>query len=323
MKFEKPKSSIERVAGASSEAEKEILTQSGEIFSDQIFKGLEGKEREKTAEELEIIDIANNLTNEVRRRYGLDDFDVPPKNIHMIPADKWPGGGSEDGVYDSRLQGVAVKDAGDPRLYALSVTIHELLHFKSYNALQVIDGKKSEAESYRIGFATRSRDGKNKYFSELNEAMTEELGRRIFRESIDGLRDNPIFSDEINKTEEVLKKYPKATAKSGKSLFTGDTLYAKIEAPADLMGMLSYAIGKGSPQIITIRHSYKKQRAMLNSLIDKVWNSHKDEYENQEAVFEEFARCYMSGNLLLIGRLIEDTFGKGTFRKIAELDMKS
>ena len=322
MKFEQSKSSIERVAGASSEAEQEILKQSGEIFNDQIFKGLEGKEREKTAEELEVIDIANNLTNEVRRSYGLENFDVPPKNIHIIPAAKWPGGGSEDGVYDSRLQGVAVKDAGDPKLYTLAVTIHEMLHFKSYNALQVIDGKKSEAESYRIGFATRSRDGKNKYFSELNEAMTEELGRRIFQKAVGGLRNNPIFTEEINKTEEVIKKYPKATSKSGKKLFTGDTLYAKTEAPADLIGMIKYALGKGSPQIITIRHTYKKQRGMLNSLMDKVWNKHRDEFKDQEEVFQFFAKAYMTGNLLSIGRLVEETFGKGTFRKIAELDMK-
>lgn len=329
MKFEKPKSSIERVAGAPPELEEKILKHKAEVFDDQIFESMKGKEREKSAEDLEMIAIANNSTNVLRKKYGMDNFDVPAKNFHMVPKEKWPPGEDSDGIYSSSAQSIAIKDADESRLYTLSKLIHESLHFKSYNALQILSAEKTEADkkpelsSYRVGFATYSRNGKIEYFSELNEAMTEELSKRILSDLLGSLRHNPIFSEEIQKTEEIANKYSGAKVKSGKLLFTGDTLHARTEIPNDLGEIIRYMIGKRSPTIKTESHTYRKQRRMLNSLMDKIWNKHHDKFKDQEEVFDVFARSYMTGNLLPIGRLIEDTFGKGTFRNIAELDMSS
>lgn len=322
MKFEKAKSSIERVVGISPEEEKNILKLKAEVFDDQVFKEFEGKEREKTPEEVQIIEVANDLTNEVRRRYGLDNFDVPPDNIHVIPADKWMWEKTTDGLYNARLQGVAMQEDVDSRVSMLATVVHEMLHFKSYNALQVASGEESRMhQSYRVGFMTFSRDGKEKYFTELNEAITEELSKRLVLSSIPDLRRNSLFAGEINQTEKIYQKYPEAKSKSGMPLFTADTLYAEAAIPADWKEIFQYMIGKRSPDITVKKHSYRRQRKMLNSLMDKIWNKHKDEFKDQEAVFDVFARSYMTGNLLPIGRLIEDTFGKGSFRRIAELDM--
>jgi len=43
-------------------------------------------------------------------------------------------------------------------------------------------------------------------------------------------------------------------------------------------------------------------------------------FTDPEEVFEAFARGMMTGNPLEIGRLVDGTFGKGTFRKIGEMD---
>ncbi|MDE2001452.1 MAG: hypothetical protein KGI60_02710 [Patescibacteria group bacterium] len=323
MRFEKQKSSIERVVGVPPEEEEKILRSKAEVFDSQSFNDLKGKEREKTPEEAQIINLANQMTNEVRRRYGLDNFDVPPQNIHMIPEDKWPSGDKNTrGFYASMLQGVAIQDEHFSKMSMLSIAIHELLHFKSYNALQVVSEEKSGAhQPYRIGFQTFSRDGKEKYFTELNEAITEELSKRIMLSSRLDLYENPLFTDEINKTDKIYEKYPDVKAKNGTLLFTSDTLYAKAEIPADWKQIFQYLMGKRSPDITVAKYVYRKQRRMLNSLMDKIWNKHKDEFKDQEAVFDCFVKAYMTGNLLPIGRLIEDTFGKGSLRKIAELDM--
>lgn len=326
MKFEKPKSSIERVVGASLESEEKILKEKAELFDEQIFNGLKGKEREKNEDDLRMITIANLVTNDLRRKYGMDDFDIPAKNFHIIPEDKWIETENKywAGVYRPLMQGIAIKDKSKSKLRTLSSIIHETLHFKSYNALQLSSVEKSDPNqepilmSYRIGLEARSRDGKEKYFSELNEAMTEELSKRILVDIYGELRSEPMFEEEILRSEKIIQKYPDAITKSGKRLFTSDTIYAEAETANDALVM----IGKRSVKLKTKSYVYKKQRRMLNSLIDKVWNKHKDIYKDQEKVFDVFAKAYMTGNLLTIGRLIEDTFGEGTFRKIGELNMR-
>ncbi len=59
---------------------------------------------------------------------------------------------------------------------------------------------------------------------------------------------------------------------------------------------------------------------MLHILVGKLFERNLEQFTNQDEVFEEFAKGMMTGNILPVGRLIERTFGKGTFRKIGELD---
>lgn len=335
MKFEKPKSSIERVVGATSEVEKEILKEKAELFDNQIFESLKGAEREKNAEDLEMIGIANYATNAMRLKYGMEEFDIPAQNFHIIPGHEWVKDQSLDGiagVYNSSMQAVVMRDTGATSLVMLSTFIHEALHFKSYNALQILDADNrsekigltniSKAKSYRDGLMTRSRDGKEHYFSELNEAITEELSKRLMAGMKNELEESPLFAEEIRQTQELIKKHSSTIADNGRRLFTSDTLYAETTEPDNFLDATMIFLGKRSEKIRTKVFAYGKQRRMLNSLIDKVWSKHKDIYKDQEEVFDVFAKAYMTGNLLTIGRLIEDTFGEGTFRKIGELNMR-
>ena len=77
-------SSSERVVGQISQEEKEeVLQGERKRFEDQSFdESWERVEKEKTAEELEIIGLVNEATNEIRQKYGLEKFDIPPENIH-------------------------------------------------------------------------------------------------------------------------------------------------------------------------------------------------------------------------------------------------
>jgi hypothetical protein len=85
------RSSFERLVGDIPEAEKErILREKAELFDNQQFDIVAAKEREKTPIELRIISLANRFTNDLRHRYGLDDFDIPPQNIKIITEDTWP-----------------------------------------------------------------------------------------------------------------------------------------------------------------------------------------------------------------------------------------
>lgn len=310
-------SSFERVVGNIPEAEKEqILRDKGERFDDQVFESLRGKEKEKTLEELQIISLANEATNEARQRYGLENFDIPPENIHVVTEESWPREKSV-AFYNSMFQGVVVREQ-PARIVFLKKIFHEMLHFKSYNALQVTSVENSELDEYRVGLTVHTRDGKRMYFVNLNEAVTEEMTKRFTTK----LFDNPLFAGEIKQTKDVITRYPRAVTGSGEPLFDEDTFYAEVEGKKswdEAVGRL-FGVQEKSKKITTEGFTYQSERKILNTLIDKILERNQDKFQDREEIFEVFAKGMMTGNILPVGRLIERTFGNGTLRRIGELD---
>jgi len=310
-------SSFERVVGNISEAEKEqILHDKEEMFDDQVFEDLKGKEREKTQEELQIISLVNAATNEVRQRYGLENFDIPPENIHVITEEAWPRVKSV-AFYNSMLQGIVAREQ-PAKIVFMKKIFHEMLHFKSYNALQIKMGENPELDEYRVGLTVHTRDGKRMYFVNLNEAVTEGMTKRFAAK----LFDNPLFAGEIRQTKDVITKYPRAVTGAGEPLFDDNTFYAEVEGKkswGEAVGRLFGAQEKPK-KITTECFTYQSERKILNTLINKILEKNPEKFKNGEEVFEVFAKGMMTGNILPVGRLIERTFGNGTLRRIGELD---
>jgi hypothetical protein len=293
-------SSIERVVGQVSESEKkEIFEDSCNQFNDQYFQELEDKEREKTPIEIEIINLANQCTNEIRKKYGLPDFDIPAKNIHVIKKDKWPRE-NEDALYNSMMQAVALKETS-AKIVFMKKIVHEMLHFKAYNALQVKNDN-FEVDEYRSGLTVSTRDGERMYFRNFNEAVTEEMTKSILAKMVE----NKLFVEEIKKTGEVMGAHPDAKMSNGNYLFDNNTFYAELK--------------NGSNEISTARFTKEKERKILNILIDKLFERNKENIKSRDEIFEMFSEAMMTGNIISIGKLIDNTFDKGTFRKIGELD---
>jgi len=313
-------SSFERVVGNISEAEKEqILRDKGERFDDQSFEDLKGKEREKTPEELQIISLANETTNEIRQRYGLEDFDIPPENIHVITEEAWPREKST-AFFNSMLQGVAMREKLSNVAFMKTV-FHEMLHFKSYNAAQVPDGENPELDEYRLGLTVCTRDGKERYFVNLNEAVTEEMTKRFMKK----LLTNPLFADEIRQTRDVMTMHRQAITDSGKPLFDGDTFYAEVQGDKSWRESVDRlfgrrVLGSGVTKIAIEGFTYRSERRVLNTLIDKIFERNLDKFQDREEVFEIFAKGMITGNILPVGKTIERTFGNGRLRQIGELD---
>jgi len=294
-------SSIEKVIGKGlSEEEKGLFVRRfKEKFDNQKFEELRGLEREKTAEELEIISLANEKTNELLEKFGLKKFDVPPKNIHIIPGKKWPGKKKEsDAFFNADKQAVAMK--GDlPKLLFAEKIFHEMLHFKSGTALLVKKEKKGVfSTKTRLGFQIHEKTGGKEYFNNLNEAITEESVKRL----VVGLKESPLFRDEIDKMKKMYKEYPQ--------LITGDTLVLEVSLPD----------AKGEKRYNRWCFAYGQERKILNILIDKLYEKNKDEFKYREEVFNLFAKAMLEGNIIEVGHLVDTTFGKGTMRVIGELE---
>ncbi len=311
-------SSIDRVVGKISEKEKEqILRYSGESFSDQVFDHLKRVERKKTSNELQIIDMVNNLTNEIRQKYGVENFDVPPDNIHIVSDEKWSDK-KGTAYFNSGMQGVVMRENFSNMGFTNKV-IHEMLHFKSYSALQVTKKENPELVDYRLGLTANTRDGEKIYFMSLNEAVTEEMTKRTVLKILD----NKLFIDEANQTKEVIAKYPKAVRESGEPLFDEDTIYAEAEGRKLWKESIGRLFGKPVDSRIKIHteaFTYKQERKILYTLVDKIFKKNVCKFQDKEEVFEVFFKGMITGNILPLGRIVDETFGSGTLRQIGELD---
>ena len=67
-----------------------------------------------------------------------------------------------------------------------------------------------------------------------------------------------------------------------------------------------------------VSYPYHDERQQFNALVDELFERNKEDFESREQVFNLFAEATMTGKLLPIARLIEKTFGKGSFKMIGE-----
>jgi hypothetical protein len=214
---------------------------------------------------------------------------------------------------------VAVRE-DHARLGFLHRMVHELLHFKSYQALQVTTGSASEVAEYRAGLVAKSRDGTRTYFTGLNEAVTEELTKQLVLSHAD----DPLFAEETETTRVLAQRHSqRAKTDSGEPLFNQNTYYASVLGRTswrEAIGRLVGAPEKSKETIETRHFSYPSERRMLVALVGVLFARNPARFQRRDDVFDIFARGMMTGNLLPVGRLIDSTFGRGTLRRIGELD---
>jgi hypothetical protein len=68
------------------------------------------------------------------------------------------------------------------------------------------------------------------------------------------------------------------------------------------------------------KYSYRRPRKIYATLYDKLYAANKAEFNNADEVKDLAVKAVLTGNILPLGKLIDKTFGKGTFRAIGEAD---
>ena len=272
-------SSFERVVGASDEQKRaEILVDFKDNFEEKKLREIKEHEIPKTPDDIEVINLANKATNEIRRKYGFSDFDIPPENIVIVDEPHWGwGDGGDNAYFSSTGQIIATPYSGQNFNFA-RLMFHEMLHFKSFGSLRVSKDGRTMTED-RSGLQARTRKGKM-YFKNLNEAVTETLTKDF----ITGLFRNM------------------------------DQRFAKEVQELEQRGIVPENLGEG------MIFGYEQQRKALNTLVDKIFEKNSDIFDSREEVFGIFIKSMFSSNLLAVGKLIDKTFGVGTFRKLGRLD---
>jgi len=238
-------------------------------------KNIPELEEEKTEEELYIIKLAESSVLGIMKEYFREkDIPVSLERIHILKkggTEKYTHGRFIRGAHASRYNSILVDREGSLVDFANTV-FHELFHLKSYIAHQVVleeSINKYDLKSYRSGFEVVSRDGKEKYFKDLEESVIGLMTLRFFENVI---KNHELFKDELEKRE-----------KNGTALEIGR--YQEMEK--------------------------------MNDLIDDLWEKNKNSLSREE-IEKMFINAQVNGKLLPIGRLIDQTYGKGAFREIGK-----
>ena len=71
--------------------------------------------------------------------------------------------------------------------------------------------------------------------------------------------------------------------------------------------------------------SYFSQRQVLEYVCGEIQKEFPNQYDNADDVFKEFLKSHFNGRLLPVARLVEKTFGEGSFRLLGNMgtDRKS
>jgi hypothetical protein len=264
---------------------------------------------------LELIELANQATNALRHVDGLGDYEVSPENIHIIRENDWPDDMKGNALYDSECQAIVLREQGANIVFFKKI-VHEMIHFKSYNAVQVTLSENPEITEYRVGLVVETRDGRAQYFNNLNEAVTEEIAKQIVERV-----EHPLLQRDRAETEKVRSLYPHAVRDgSGVPFFDDDTLYARLADTTVVKDRIGRVLGAERSRALTGEDfGYTRERNILHHLIEKLLQRNP-QFEDASEINDLFRKGMMIGNILLLGRLIDGTFGRGTLRHIGELD---
>lgn len=291
-------SSLDRVVGNLSEQEKQaVFEKFQKRFETTEIPKLNELEREKTPKEKQIILEANSATNDIRKKFGLEDFIMPEGNIHIIRKEKWASQG-EIAVSLPELQRVLIRERERDIHFAESV-FHEMIHFKSYNAVQKLTDC-DEIVQYRHGLRLFPRSsakikslpdgGSLDYFRDLNEAVTEELTRQYIMNQID----NPLYKNDFDETSELR---PEALKRGMYKELLDQNIY-------------SFYKKKDDDTIHTESFSYPAERMSLFMIRNQLWQKNPDIFKSSEEVLDVFARAMFTGYMRELSRLMEKTFKK-------------
>lgn len=277
--------------GVSTEgAENFVKSTLAEVYEQAKTLEVEG-EIEKTENQKELCLIVNEEVSRVIEKYKNQDIEVTPNHVRIVDNSNGRIANIALGQFLPEMQLILLNKPANDAEFAY-VVIHECIHFKSYGAMQVpLDMNNHPDPYYRSGWnvSPRNRLNNQMYFQLIDEAVTEKMTIEVF----DAVTDKNLELLRVKKnTEENIKNgmlgYP----------LKEDVVYLDKEK------------GRG--------FTYVKPREALDTLIKKIFDKNSDEFENSEEIFDLFLEGKFTGNILPIGRLIDKTFGKGTFRKLGE-----
>mgnify|MGYP000868879778 CR=1 FL=1 len=307
-----------RIIGGASIEKKEQTRKEIEQALFSHFESLSPQEREllkkfeypKSEKELALIDFANEETSRLMQEAGIEPYDVPVENYHIIPPELYKKvvGDSGTAATFNTKQGIIfnAQNFRDNPVNFGATALHETLHLKAHFSMEVQEeGDEVSKTPYREGVTVRAlqsygyHEKYHHHFAGLHEAIVAETEKRLLGK----LLDRP----ELAKEKEWLA--------SDEAKEMRKKLAEKKEIPED---DIIWVGKKGENDWETV--SYLQQRNVLNYVCEEIQKQFPDEYQSADDVYKVFLNAHFTGRLLPLARLVEKTFGEGSFRLLGNMD---
>ena len=191
-------------------------------------------------------------------------------------------------------------------MYFGAAALHESLHLKAHFSMEVQEeDDKVNITPYREGVAVRAlqRDGYHgKYhlhFAGLHEGIVSETEKRLLPK----LLNRPELTKErewlmSDEAKEMRKKLVEI-----KEISEDDIIWVGKK-------------GEDDWEMVT----YISQREVLNYMFTEIQKQFPSEYQSVDDVYKIFLNAHFTGQLLPLARLVEKTFGEGSFRLLGNMD---
>jgi hypothetical protein len=256
----------------------------------------------KSEIELALINFANKETSILMQEAGLEPYDIPPENYHLIPPDiyeRFAGETGSRGLASHTKQGVLLnaKYLRNNPVYFGSTVLHETLHLKSHFSVKLKE--KNDVEHYRVGISSFGyRGGEHEHFRGLHEAIIAETQKRLLKKMLE----LPELEKEKNWLESDEAKAAKKKLAEEKQIAEDDIIWIDKNDINDWQAI-----------------EYSEQRAVLAYLCSEIQKEFSEQYKNPDDVYKLFLKAHFTGRLLEIAKLVEKTFGKGSFRMLGNM----
>lgn len=301
-------SGVVRAITRSPEEERVVLANFADALKNQPLSSFE---RPKTLEEIETInEILLRIPEFVSTYGGQAVQGISANNFHFTDkaklSDNVYGSLAEanvGGFYDFEHQAAVILPENRSSLVTAQRVLHELLHFESFTAMQQpmgshTDKASSAAVSFiprRIGFSIFDETHSRRFFRDLDEAMIEILAARFDDQYFDRI---PALAPDLERRRSLRNMVE--------------------QAPQEIAAVFSRQEGDGRWETVIEKWRFKEQRERLNALLGEIYTRNKSRFTSEEQVFAMFARAVFTGRLLEIARIVEHTFGPGSFRELGE-----
>jgi hypothetical protein len=269
------------------------------LFPPEKIEEIIALEYPKSPKEIRMINIANQLTSNLMKECGVEPYDIPVENVHILPPELYKDITKLDSVACAEpSRGALLFNALEFRnnpLFFCSVLTHELLHLKAYLSIEVNESNVNEKNKViitprRQGVSVYStkKVGPQPYFKGLHEAIVAEAQKRLLPKILE-LEDFKEEREWLNSDD--AKRIKKEYAKENNI------------PEEDII-----CISKSDRKVYRI--FYFHQREVLKYVCEQIQKQFPDEFKNPDDVFKLFLKAHFTGNILKIGRLVAETFGK-------------
>lgn len=282
-----------------------------EYLSDEDKKELDALEYPKTEKELKAISLANEATNKLMEKVGVPSYNIPERNFHIVPPELYKKIAKQTEAFATTFfdhQAILINAEKvreiNPLVSAI-IFFHETMHLKGHFAIEVEEKqnekeKKLEKTPFREGIRVTSAQklGFNKKYHVHFIGLDEAIVSQAEKEFVKDILNHPDFKETKEWLDSLEAQKIKKEIAKNKNIKEEDIVWVSPD-------------GKDFSEI-----SYPNQREALNYIMEEIKKDFPEKYKNKEEVFLEFLKAHFSGKLLSLAKLVEKTFGKGSFRTL-------